>query len=247
MPPEWRRPAPWLLAAAALIVAALLVLAGLSDFVQALAGLVLVVTPSLLLAWPLLRPRFGVAGAFAIASAFSIGMIVITGLLLNLLPWGLQRGTWLAYVAVVIALAFVIDRARIGRARATVEVHTHEVVLGVIGAGLLVSAFLVARLFSADPGESFTLLSISAASDAPTSAVVVRIESRENAPTGYRLEILRNGTLFTRFEPIQLTGGQMWIHRFATGSGGIEARLFRLSDTGTLYRWVRVQIAPAAQ
>lgn len=246
MSPEPRGASPWLVAAAALAAGGLMVAGGLSPFLRAVAALILVVLPGYLLAWRFLRPRFGFAGAFGIGGALSIGMIVVAGLVLNLLPWGLQPATWLAYVLVTIGLAFLLDRPRL-RVRPVVGMATHEVVLGGIGALLLVGAFVVARTFSADPAESFTVLSMTAAADAPNSTVVVTIRSEENAPTGYRLDLLRDGSTFASWSSIQLASGQSWTKVVLSGSGRIEARLFRLTDSGTVYRHVRVQIIPAAQ
>lgn len=231
---------------AALALGVLLLLAGLAPMLQALAALIVVVLPGYLIVWPILRPRFGLAGAFTVASGVSIGLIVMAGLTLNLLPWGLQAVTWLAYVVVVLGVALVLDRGgsawrpRLGAVR-------HEVILGVVGATMLVSALVFARLYAGTSSESFTQLWIAPSAAAPTSSVDVGIRNEERATTGYRLEVRSDGALVRTWPEILLASGQTWTTTVSAGAGQIEARLFRLSDPGTLYRHVTVLLGATGQ
>jgi hypothetical protein len=234
-----------LVAAAALAVPAVLILAGLTPMLRALAALVLAVLPGYLIAWPVLRPRLGFAGAFTVAGGMAIGMIVIAGLVLNLLPWGLQAASWLAYVVIMLGVAFVMDRRRLAWRPGIVAIP-HEVVLGGIGATMLVVALIFARLFASAPAESFTQLWVTPSADAPGSAIV-SIRSEEQAATGYRLEVRSNGTLLTAWPEIQLTTGQTWSGTVTAGAVRIEVQLFRLSDPPTVYRYVTVLLAATGQ
>lgn len=234
-----------LAAAAALAVPVLVTLAGLMPIVRALAALVLAVLPGYLIAWPSLRPRFGVAGAFTVAGGLAIGMIVIAGLVLNLLPWGLQAGTWLAYVAVLLAIALVLDRPRV-TIRPQVAAASHELVLGGIGATLLVVSVLFARLFAAVPAESFTQLWVAPSASVAGSAVI-SIRNDELAATGYRLEMRVNGALVTTWPDIELRSGQTWSEAAPIGSGRVDVELFRLADPATVYRRVTLLLGAAAQ
>lgn len=234
-----------LAAAAALAVPALLILGGLMPVLRALAALVLAVLPGYLVAWPSLRPRLGVAGAFTVAGGLAIGMIVVAGLVLNLLPWGLQAATWLAYVALLLAVALVFDRPRV-TIRPRLGVASHELILGGIGVTMLVVAVLFVRLFAAEPAESFTQLWVAASSTSPGSAVV-SIRSEEQAAAGYRLELRVDGSLVKSWPGIRLTTGETWSESVATGAGRVEVRLFRLTDPGTVYRQVTLQVRAAAQ
>lgn len=234
----------WRLAAAAgVVVPVLLILAALMPMARALAALVLAVLPGYLIAWPIYRPRLGVAGAFTVAGAVAVGMVVIGGLVLNLLPWGLQAGTWIAYVVVMLAVALLLDRPRtVWRPR--VAIVPHELILGSIGATLLVVSLLFARLFVAAPAESFTQLWVAPSADAPGSAVV-SIRSEEQTSTAYRLRVQRNGTLVQSWTTIQLSTGQTWSASVAAGAGPIEVQLFRLSDPGIIYRRVTLLLTAA--
>lgn len=247
MHPEGSDRAWRLAAAAALAVPTLLVLFGLTPMVQALAALVLAVLPGYLIAWPILRPRLGIAGAFTVAGGVAIGMIVIAGVVLNVLPWGLQAATWLAYVVVMLAVAFVLDRPRLAW-RPRIGVAPHELILGGIGATMLVVAVLFATVFAAAPGESFTQLWVAPSANEPGSAAVT-IRSEEQVATGYRLEVRRNGALVKSWPEILLATGQTWSSTVTPGAGRIEVQLFRLSDPGTVYRYVTVlldTVAPGA-
>lgn len=242
----WRLAGVAALSVAGLFLLALLSLAGLAPMLRALAALVLVVLPGYLVAWPIVRQRFGAAGAFTVAGGLSIGMTVMAGLVLNLLPWGLQAATWLAYIIVVLGVALVLDRRRMAW-RPRLPVVRHEVVLGGIGATMLVASLLVARIFVADSSESFTQLWIAPSSAAPTTSVDVSIRNEERVATGYALEVRRDGALVQAWPEIRLAAGQTWRSTVAVGSGRIEARLFRLSDPGTLYRHVTLLLVAASQ
>lgn len=239
-----------LLAAAVLAIALLVAVVALPSFVGALAALIVVFLPSYLIMWPVLQPRLGSAGAFTIAGGLSIGMVAIGGLVLNLLPWGLQAATWLAYVAAVLAIALAFALAlglRPPSWRPRLGVAPHELALGGIGAIMLMGALILARSFAAYPTESFTQLWIAPAAGAPTPSVEVSIRNEEQAPTTYRLEVRRNGARVESWADISLATGETWSRTVSVGSGQIEARLFRLSEPGTLYRHVEVQVGGTAQ
>jgi uncharacterized membrane protein len=246
MRPEWQRRTLRLAAAAVAALALLEAWLALGPMTRALAALIVVVVPGYLLGWPVLRPRFGSAGAFAIAGGLSIGVVALAGLALNLLPWGLQAATWLGCVLVLLVIGVALGR-RPWSWRPKVTVAAHEVVLAGIGAITVMAALVFARSFAAYPTESFTQLSIIPASDAPTSSVEVRIRNEERAPTSYRLEVLRNGAPVTSVASIRLTNGQTWKGMVFVGSGQIEARLYVMTDPGALYRHVTLQLGGAAQ
>jgi hypothetical protein len=243
MPPESRLRAWWLTAVPGLVGAMLLVLLGIAPFLQALAALVLVFLPTYLIAWPVLYRRLGSAAALTIAGGVSIGSVALAGLALNLLPWGLQAVTWLAYVVVLLGLALVFGRRQ--RAwRPKLKVARHEVVLSGIGAMLMVSALLFARAFAGDPAESFTELSITASAAAPSSSVDLAILSQQEGATSYRLEVWLNGSRVKAWADIRLAASQGWSERLTVGTGRIEARLYRLDDPEILYRYVTLQVVP---
>ena len=249
MRPDRRTGAARLLAAAVLAIAVMEAVVALPSFVRALAALIVVFLPSYLIMWPVLQPRLGSAGAFTIAGGLSIGMVAIAGLVLNLLPWGLQAATWLGYVAAVLAIALAFALAlglRPPSRRPRLEVAPHELALAGIGAIMLMSALILARSFAGYPTESFTQLSIAPVAGAPAPSVEVSIRNEEEAPTSYRLEVRRNGARIQSWAEIRLAAGEVWSSTVSVGAGQIEALLFRLSEPGTLYRHVEVEIAGTA-
>lgn len=246
MRPDWRTRILRLAAAGAAALALLVAWLALAPMAKALAALIVVCVPGYLLTWPVLRPRFGAAGAFMVAGGLSIGAVALGGLILNLLPWGLQAATWLGYVLVLLVMGLAFGR-RPWTWRPQVNVAAHEVLQVGIGAITIMAALILARSFAAYPTESFTQLSIAAASGAPTSSVQLSIRSEERAPTGYRLEVWQNGGQVRSFASIQLTTGESWSGTVPGVSGKIEARLFLLTDPGTAYRRVTLQLGGTAQ
>jgi hypothetical protein len=244
MPPEPRIRPAWLAAAALAGALLLLLLIGAAPFLRAVAGMVVVVLPSYLIVWPALRRRFGSAGAFTVAGAMAIGMIAIGGLLLNLLPWGLQAATWLAYLVILVIVAVGVGR-RPTRWRPGMGASRHEVVFGGIGVAMVLAALLFARLVAGYPIESFTQLWITPAADAPASSIELHLLSQEQAATSYRLEVWRNGARVQSWTDIHLETGQAWSRTVSVGSGRIEALLFRLAQPDHLYRYVTLALGSA--
>lgn len=238
----------WLLPAAVIAAALLVVLVALepTHLLRALTALIVVSLPSYLIAWPVLQPRLGSAGAFTIAGGLSIGMLAIAGMLLNLLPWGLQAATWLGYVIVLFTIALAFGHRPVSWPL-RLPTASHEMVLGGIGGVMMVTALLVARMFAAYPTASFTQLWITPSADAPMSGVELSIRNEEQAATGYRLEVWRNGQLVEAWADIHLAAGETWSDSAGVGSGRIEARLFRLADPGAMYRHVTLQLGSIDQ
>jgi uncharacterized membrane protein len=245
-----------LAAVASLAAATLLLALAMAPFLRGVAALVLVFLPSYLITWPLLRPRLGSAAAFTIAGGLSIGMVALAGLVLNLLPWGLQAATWLAYVVVLLVVALVMGR-RPGAWcrgawhpdawRAKVPGVRQEALLIGIGAMLVVTAVLFARLFAGYPTESFTQLWIARSADTSAPSVDVAIRSEEQSAMDYRLEVWRDGALVKSWSDIHLADGQEWRVALAVDSGRIEARLYRRQDPVTVFRHVTLQLAGSVQ
>jgi hypothetical protein len=230
----------WLLALALLAAGLLLALVALAPFVRALAALIVVLLPTYLIMWPILQPRLGSAGAFTIAGALSIGIVALAGLVLNVLPWGLQAGTWLAMAAVLFGIALASGRPPTWRFRR--EFASHELVLVGLGGLMLMAAMISVRGFAAYPTESFTQLWISPTADPPTATVEIHIRSEEQAAADYRLVVLRNGAVVGSWDDIRLTTGQTWSRTVSVGAGRVEARLFRSTRPGALYRSVTLQL-----
>ena len=216
-----------------------------TQLLRAFGALVFVFLPTYLITWRVLQPQLGSAGAFTVGGGLSIGMVAVAGLILNVLPWGLQAVAWLAYAAVLYAVGLTLIwqsafwRPGLGAAR-------HEVVLTAVGGGMLVVALLIARMFAGHPTESFTQLWIAPAADAPTSSIELSFRSDEQSATAYRLEVWRDGTRVRSWPEIDLASGQTWSDSVPVGAGRIEARLFRMADPAAPYRRVTLQLGGTA-
>ena len=227
-------------------VAAVALLVALVPMLRAFAALVLIFLPIYLISWPLLRPRIGAAGAFTMAGGLSIAMVAIAGLVLNLLPWGLQAATWLGLVAVLLAIGVALGR-RPWTWRPTPAAASYEVVLVAVGGVLVIAALAFAQIFAASPAESFTQLWIAPSTTAPGSSVEIHVRNDEQAATDYRVELLRNGALVQSWDRIHLAAGATWTETAAAGTGRVEARLYRASDPLRVYRYVTVRLGPTPQ
>ncbi len=223
----------------------IVVVLAFDGLLRAIGGLLLVVLPGYLVVAPALRDRLGSAGAFAVAGATAIGLIALGGLVLNLLPDGLSPMMWLGYVAVLLVLGAVLHRPRLPRTpRFTTQ--RHEVLLVSLGAALMVLSLAVAIDTAGYPTESFTQLSIAAASDGASPAVQVTVKSYELTDTVFRVEVWRNGGFVRSWQRINLSPGEEWREVTPVAAGRIEVRLFRATDLVVPYRTVSLQVGATA-
>lgn len=208
-----------------------------AHLLSALVATALLLLPGYLLTWSMLQPRFGMAAALAVGGAASIALASIGGLVLNLLPWGLEPATWLGYVVVLSAIGLVLRGRRRGRPRVTGILMSHEIALfGLAGIVVLV-ALVSAQLSASSATESFTQLWLRPAPGESSHTVEIDIRSEEGASTNYRLELRHRGVPVQAWEVIRLEPGERWTDRVDVGRDGrARALLFRLSDPGVVYR-----------
>ena len=247
MHPEVQGQLPWRIASAAVtIVAVLAIIVALvpTGLPQAFAALAVLFLPTYLIAWPVLRPRLGTAGAFTVAGGLSIGVIAMIGLALNVMPAGLQTGSWLAIVVIMLVAGMAIRPRQLAWRPMAGVLARHELFLLGIGASVLVLAYLVARFAASVPTESFTQLWLipSAASE---SSVELSVRNEEREPVGYRLEVRRNGAVVRDWEEILLSPGESWTRTVSVGSGRLLARLYLLTDPERVYRHTTLMVGPA--
>ena len=229
-----------LLFSAIVLFAALLQAANL---LPSVLGTCLLLLPGYLLTWSTLQTRIGTAGAVAVGGATSIGLAAIGGLVLNLLPWGLQPATWLAYAVVLSAIGIALN----GLPRVTGGVMRHEVALfGLAGVVVLV-ALVTAQLGASSATGSFTQLWLRPAPGGSPFALEIDVRSEERASTGFRLELWQDGVLVRVWQEIHLEPGQLWSATVDLGRAGrAKALLFRLSDPGVVYRETTLTLPSAS-
>lgn len=222
-----------------------LVVLGDAGLLRAIGGLALIVLPGYVVVAPALRERLGSAGAFAVAGGTAIGLIALGGLVLNLLPQGLSPMMWLGYLAVLLVLGALLHRSRLARIpRFTTQ--RHEVLLISLGAALMALALAVSIETANHPTESFTQLSIAAASGDPSPAVQISVKSYELTDVVFRVELWRNGGFVRSWQDITLSPGEEWREVTPVVDGRIVVLLFRAPDLVAPYRTVNLQVGAGA-
>jgi hypothetical protein len=214
----------------------------MAQLLAALVGLAVLVAPTYLVAWSVLRPRLGVASAFVVAGGLSVGLIVLTGLLLNVTPWGLLQPSWLAVGIAALVIAVGTRRRAMMTWHPSFPFAAAELSMVAIGISLSFAALFVARMADSQPAESFTQLSVISVATAPNPSVQLTVRSEERKSTSYRLDLLRDGVKVRSWTDIALASGEAWSATAPVAPGRIEARLFLAGDTTSVYRHVTIVI-----
>jgi hypothetical protein len=192
-----------------LITTFVVALAGLTSVALAAAGLAVLILPGLALAI-IHRPSRALRrlDLFLIGAALSLACVVIGGLVLNLLPFGLGRASWLGLTAVLLIAIAALARDTLPplRSESWVRPRAGQVVAMAAAGALVVLALVIARAGVKQPAEPFTAVWI-----APASSGVVQIglDNREGAPMSYRVDVTVDGSVEATF-PVALEPGERW-------------------------------------
>lgn len=193
----------------------------------------------------------------------SLATGVLGGLLLNLTPWGLNPASWtvlLAFVTVAAALTALLRRERAVTAVDTGSGERRVSVTPLQGA-LLAAALLVAAgavgvaRVGADqqPNPPFTQLWLLPAPEEGAAAVRLGVQSMEEGPIDYRLQLKQGNTVVREWTGIHLKPGEKWETTLSlpgsSQSGAVKADLFRvdLPNVPAPYRSVTLQSAEATK
>src|SRR2546421_7905264 len=208
----------------------------------------------------ILQPRLKIGQPFGAVDlmVFSLGLSlvidVVTGLLLNLIPVGLQWQSWtfsLGLVTIVFALlAYVRDKSAHVQGKSAHVWHIPLKEYALLGSALVVVA-LALWLATIRPPQSqsgftqFWMLSSTQANH--SCAVLIGMHSFESAPATYRIQVMSNGTQSALWPSIMLTTQQEWdrvvpVTPAAGGSTVVDAQLYRLDQPGVIYREVHVTL-----
>ena len=208
----------------------------------------------------ILQPRLKIGQPFGAVdlTVFSLGLSlvidVVTGLLLNLIPVGLQWQSWtfsLGLVTIVFALlAYVRDKSAHVQGKSAHVWHIPLKEYALLGSALVVVALAlwlaIIRPPQSQPGfTQFWMLSSTQANH--SCAVLIGVHSFESAPATYRIQVMSNGTQAALWPSIMLTTQQEWdrvltVSPAVGGSAVIDARLYRLDRPGVIYREVHVTL-----
>lgn len=186
---------------------------------------------------------------FSIGLSFTIA--VMSGLILNLLPGGLQAISWALWLGLVTGV-FSLLAAHLRRGATMNGTHMVRFRLAVYPALICALALLVAifvflyATFGAikQPYPGFTQLwMIPEAQTGKSCAVSLGVRSFESTPVTYRITMTVMGVQKTSWPSVVLASQQVWtqlvqIPPTAAANVYVEAQLYRLDKPGTVYREV---------
>lgn len=184
-----------------------------------------------------------------IAIGLSLGVIILSGLVLNITPWGLQTSSWLWILSVVTLVASGVAMWR--RSQVPAKESTRErfqlplrqaflYSLAVMVIGFALKLTLTPQAPSNIQG--YTSLWISPELEAQADTVLVGIHSQEFSTTHYSLQLSYNGQLNLVWPDISLAPGVQWQQSISlpAGQGLAEVVLYRADDPGVIYRQVSI-------
>jgi hypothetical protein len=188
---------------------------------------------------------------------FSLGLSVIatalTGLALNLTPWGLQTSTWAIALAAIVLLACAIAWRRRQDAAITVAPGDTQFKLRLrdgllLGLAVLVTATAIGltRLPVAPNGVAgYTSLWMIPANPDSSNDFRLGLNSAEFTETRYRLQVSVGDQVVQAWPELSLKPGEAWettigVRSDQVVSGTIVADLYRLDDPTTIYRHVKL-------
>jgi hypothetical protein len=218
----------------------------LGNVLAAIAGVALLLAPGILLGITR-RPSRSIRTLDLVlaSTALSLSSVVIGGLLLDLLPGGLGRTTWLGLVVVLLlATAFLArtDRAPLRLPRVAGP-SSGQWVLTIAAIGLVIAALAVARAGVRQPSEPYSALWVVPAA---AGQVTIGLDNHEAAPTTYRVDVTADGQVAASFGSITLGTGARWTTTIAApkpGESRLEVRLYLVASPGVVYR--RVTVSPS--
>jgi Protein of unknown function (DUF1616) len=190
---------------------------------------------------------------FLLAIGLSLGVTILSGLVLNITPWGLQADSWL-----LILSAFTLEASGIAIGRrwrmpaSDTALHRsyfplRQVVL--LGLAMVLIVFALKLTFTpraAEGIQGYTSLWILPKAETDPASLIIGIHSQETAPTQYILQITFNGQLLQEWSAISLAPGEESLKSIArpAGSGLLDAALYRADSLGSVYRRVSITLNP---
>jgi uncharacterized membrane protein len=190
---------------------------------------------------------------------FSLGLSlvidIVTGLLLNLLPGGLQWQSWMLSLMMITEvftlLAIFLRRRQPDKQTGTARWHLpfKEYALLGLALGVVILALWLSIIRPPQPQPSFTQFWMLPSTQANKScAVLIGVRNFEVTPEIYRIQVTRNGIQVASWPSIMLVPQQEWDRLVpispgvASGDVVVNARLYRLDQSGAIYREVHVTL-----
>jgi hypothetical protein len=179
-----------------------------------------------------------------LACGATLTTLILVGLVLNLLPWGLTRTTWAAAWTIV-SIGILAWRRGLKSQRWKGAGWTRPMALSaflasviVVGAGLLAVAGF--RDWGRQPALAFSLVSANA------GIVVVEIDATSTTET-YEIEGISEVSGAQRYISAPLTiksdgTGERVRERVPVNMAGVWTIRLESADSGTVVRWLRVNV-----
>jgi uncharacterized membrane protein len=198
---------------------------------------------------------FGVAQRLIFSLALSLTIAILGGLMLNLMPSGLQAGSWAALLGGITlsacAVALVRRRGQDISTSASLRAgfiglnFRHGLLLGL--SALIVCGAVAVSIIGAEhqPSPGFTQLWILPGGGANSkNTVSLGVNNMESTTMEYRLAVNVDGKVVKEWPSIDLNPNEKWEATLSlpqTGHAGnarIEADLYRADAPTTIYRHV---------
>lgn len=246
-----------MLAITVILVSASMLLLSLAD-VQLTAlrllfalPLVLVLPGYLCTAAALPHHRFRVVERLLLSVGVSLVVVVLGGLLLQLMPWGLTALAWSVYLSAVTLLAGGIAWRRrplpvLSTPRKPITLGLRQgVLLGIAGL-LLLSAGVVARIGAEEQRVArFTQFWLLPSKQQEEDQIRLGITNEELQPLHYRVELLVAGFVVQEWPSIALEQGERWqatatLPQVRQNNELVTAQLYRLDEPDVVYRRVKL-------
>lgn len=197
---------------------------------------------------------FGNAERLLLSLGISVAVTALCGLILNLTPWGLQSSTWAITLAAIVWLAGAIAwLQRWPEASDSARQNKRQPKLRFRDGFLMVLALLVSGAavgltrLPAAPNDvaGYTQLWMIPANPGNSNDFRLGVTSDEFSETRYRLQVSAGGKVVQEWSEVSLKPGETWettirLSSDQSGSGAIEADLYKLDDPKTLYRHVKL-------
>jgi uncharacterized membrane protein len=203
---------------------------------------------------------FGNAERLLLSLGISLSIVILSGLLLNSTPFGLQERSWAVLLGVIALGASAVAILRQRRQGETNEKRSgfkdfrltfRQGLLIGIAAMIVGGAFAVSIVGAQQQARAgFTQLWMLPASGTSKGDDSVRLglSNKESTPMQYHLAVDINGKVIKDWPAIDLSPNQQWEFTLilqkslpassATTPAKIEALLYRASDPKTIYRHV---------
>lgn len=217
----------------------------------ALALPLILFLPGYALAAALFPGRAGARSEQVLLSlGLSLALAALGGLLLNLLPAGLQGATWAAMLWAVTMLASGAALARrrqvavAGSALPKVNLAWRQALILAVGIALVAGALGLARLPVPGSGtQGYTTLWFAPAGSDQPGVVRIGVSSLELQQVTYRLELRLGERVVNVWPETVLAPGDSWEQRVdisgvLTVDEPLTALLYRQDNPDTIYRYV---------